>query len=89
MIWSYQPHQACNPFFKLSQIVGYSDDWIDSICFDPGFIGLVLKNTGVGGCWYTVLSQLTLLTWLHQAKLTRLEPIFCNLTSIKAEGCVL
>lgn len=43
--WSYQPHQSCNPFFKLSQIVGYSGDWIDSICFDPGFIGLVLKHT--------------------------------------------
>ena len=48
MIWSYQPHRACNPFFKLSQIVGYSGDWIDSICFDPGFIGLVLKNYR---CW--------------------------------------
>ena len=24
MTWSYQPHQAYNPFFKLSQIVGYS-----------------------------------------------------------------
>ena len=23
--------------------MSYSGDWIDSICFDPGFIGLVLK----------------------------------------------
>ena len=43
MIWSYQPHRACNPFFKLSQIVGYSGDWIDSICLIQVSLALFSK----------------------------------------------
>lgn len=66
MIWSYQPHQACNPFFKLSQILGYSGDWIDSICFDPGFIGLVLKNTGIGTDVGTLYSADTINQYIRQ-----------------------